>query len=398
MNKQNTKNYLTLACVVIFSMMLGSVITILIKGDASKDVLTAQPVVRKNSKKANFDPIYETYEAIMKEYYKEVDSDKLIDGAISGMLESLDDKHTMYFDKKAKEDFDTELTGSYYGIGAQIQLTEEKRVKIVRIFNDTPAEKSGLKVGDIFVKIDGESTEGMDATAVANKLRSSKVKEADIIIERDGEEMEFKVTKENVTLYSVSSEMLDGNIGYIGVSIFGQNTYSQFKEALEKLEKDGSKSLIIDIRGNSGGYLATVAKMLELFLDEDKVLFQMQTNEGTVTYKSSSKEKRDYPIVVLVDENSASASEIMTAAMKEEYGSAIVGKKTYGKGTVQITKDLSNGTMIKYTIEKWLTPSGKNIDGEGIEPDHEVDLSEDYMNDPSDENDSQLQKAIDLLK
>lgn len=401
MNKENVKRYLKLACLVVFSMMIGSIITILVKNDSTVE---KSPIVKKSIKNPNyseFDPLYETYDTIMSEYYKEVDSSTLIDGALNGMLGALDDKHTMYFNKKEKEDFDTELSGTYYGIGAQIQLTQEKRVKIIKIFDDAPAAKAGLKVGDIFVNIDGESTEGMDATDVANKLRSDKVKTAKIIIDRDGKELEFNVKKENVTMFSVSSEMLkqnDKNIGYISVSIFGQKTYYQFYDALNKLENDNMDSLIIDLRGNTGGYLSTVTNMLELFVEKDKVLYQMQTNEGTDEYKSQTKQNKDYKIILLIDDGSASASEIMAAAMKEDYGAILVGKTTYGKGTVQTTKDLSNGTMIKYTIEKWLTPSGNNIDGEGITPDYEVDLSDEYENNPTKENDSQLQKALELLK
>lgn len=401
MNKENVKRYLKLACLVVFSMMIGSIITILVKNDSTVE---KSPIVKKSIKNPNyseFDPLYETYDTIMSEYYKEVDSSTLIDGALNGMLGALDDKHTMYFNKKEKEDFDTELSGTYYGIGAQIQLTQEKRVKIIKIFDDAPAAKAGLKVGDIFVNIDGESTEGMDATDVANKLRSDKVKTAKIIIDRDGKELEFNVKKENVTMFSVSSEMLkqnDKNIGYISVSIFGQKTYYQFYDALNKLENDNMDSLIIDLRGNTGGYLSTVTNMLELFVEKDKVLYQMQTNEGTDEYKSQTKQNKNYKIILLIDDGSASASEIMAAAMKEDYGAILVGKTTYGKGTVQTTKDLSNGTMIKYTIEKWLTPSGNNIDGEGITPDYEVDLSDEYENNPTKENDSQLQKALELLK
>ena len=337
----------------------------------------------------------------MKEYYQEVDSKTLIDGALSGMMDSLGDKHTTYFNKSEKEEFDTELSGTYYGIGAQIQLISENNVKIVKIFDDSPAEKAGLKVGDIFVSIDGKSTDGMDASDVANKLRSKEASKATIIVNRNGEEKKFEVKKANVTMFSVSSEMLNANnknIGYINVSIFGEKTYYQFYDALIKLEKNDMDSLIIDLRGNTGGYLSTVTNMLNLFVGNKKVLYQIQTNEGTTEYKSSTTSNRKYKIILLVDGQSASASEIMAAAMKEDYDAILVGKNTYGKGTVQTTKDLSNNTMIKYTIEKWLTPSGKNIDGEGIAPDYEIDLPEEYSNNPTKENDAQLQKAIELLK
>lgn len=398
MTKEQVRKYLRLAILSVVSMIIGSVITILIKDNSVCDTDTK---VKRNSNYSEFEPLYEAYDAIMDDYYKEVSSKKLIDGALDGMMKSLGDKHTSYLNKKEKENFDTELSGTYYGVGAQIQLTSENKVKIVKIFDGSPADKSGLKVGDEFVSIDGKSTEGMNASDVANKLRSEKASKAKIVVTRDGEEIEFTVKKENVTMLSVSSEMInedDKNIGYINVSIFGQKTYYQFSEALTKLESGNMESLIIDLRGNSGGYLTTVSNMLELFVDRGKVLYKMQTNDGITEFKSNSKNEINYKIILLVDENSASASEIMAAAMKEDCGAVLVGKTTYGKGTVQTTKDLSNNAMIKYTIEKWLTPSGNNIDGEGIKPDYEVDLGEDYANNPIRENDAQLQYALDLLK
>ena len=397
MEKERIKKYLRLASVVVFSMMIGSVITILIKNDGS---YINKNVSKSNNKYSEFNSLYEAYETIMNEYYNEVDSKKLLDGAKNGMLSALEDQHTSYFDKEETEDFNTELSGTYYGIGAQIQLVEENKVQIIKIFDGSPAEKSGLKVGDVFVKIDGKSTDGLDASGVANILRSDKVKKSTLVINRDGEEKEIKITKANVTLFSVSSEMIDEDekIGYISVSLFSKNTYSQFKEAVEKLEKDEMKSLIIDLRGNTGGYLSTVTDMLELYIDKGKILYKMQTNEGTTEYKSQKNNNRNYKVIILIDNESASASEIMSAAMKENYGAELVGKTTFGKGTVQTTKKLSDGTMIKYTIEKWLTPSGNNIDGEGIKPDYDIDLPEDFNNNPTMDNDTQIQKAFELLK
>lgn len=397
----NAKKYIKLAILAVVSMIIGSVITIAIKDfDVAKDNTNKTEVSYSKTKKG-FDSLYETYDTIMSEYYKDVDSDKLIEGAINGMLESLDDEHTMYFDKKSKEEFDSELSGNYYGIGAQIQLTSDETIKITKVFDDSPAKKAGLKEEDVFVSVDGTSVKGKNATEVANMLKSDSVKTSTIVVKRNDEELTFKVTKENITLFSVSSEMLDNNgknVGYLSVSIFGQKTYSQFKDALTKLEKQDMDSLIIDLRGNTGGYLSTVTNMLEEFIDKGNVIYQIQSSSGVKQYKTVKASEKKYKIVVLIDGGSASASEIMSAAMKEVYGATLVGQTTYGKGTVQTTKNLSNGSMIKYTIEKWLTPSGKNIDKEGIKPDYEVELGDSYKNNPTKENDAQLQKALDLLK
>ena len=397
----NAKKYIKLAILTVVSMIIGSVITIAIKDFDVAKVNTNKTEVSYSKTKKGFDSLYETYDTIMSEYYKDVDSDKLIEGAINGMLESLDDEHTMYFDKKSKEEFDSELSGNYYGIGAQIQLTSDETIKITKVFDDSPAKKAGLKEEDVFVSVDGTSVKGKSATEVANMLKSDSVKTSTIVVKRNDKELTFKVTKENITLFSVSSEMLDNNgknVGYLSVSIFGQKTYSQFKDALTKLEKQDMDSLIIDLRGNTGGYLSTVTNMLEEFIDKGNVIYQIQSSSGVKQYKTVKASEKKYKIVVLIDGGSASASEIMSAAMKEVYGATLVGQTTYGKGTVQTTRDLSNGSMIKYTIEKWLTPSGKNIDKEGIKPDYEVELGDSYKNNPTKENDVQLQKALDLLK
>lgn len=397
----NAKKYIKLAILAVVSMIIGSIITIAIKDFDVAKVNTNKTEVSYSKTKKGFDSLYETYDTIMSEYYKDVDSDKLIEGAINGMLESLDDEHTMYFDKKSKEEFDSELSGNYYGIGAQIQLTSDETTKITKVFDDSPAKKAGLKEEDVFVSVDGTSVKGKSATEVANMLKSDSVKTSTIVVKRNDKELTFKVTKENITLFSVSSEMLDNNgknVGYLSVNIFGQKTYSQFKDALTKLEKQDMDSLIIDLRGNTGGYLSTVTNMLEEFIDKGNVIYQIQSSSGVKQYKTVKASEKKYKIVVLIDGGSASASEIMSAAMKEVYGATLVGQTTYGKGTVQTTKNLSNGSMIKYTIEKWLTPSGKNIDKEGIKPDYEVELGDSYKNNPTKENDAQLQKALDLLK
>ena len=393
---KNIKENIRLAIIIVISMIIGSVFTMFIKGNNNSVNYSYSSKDRKE-----FNSLYETYDTIMKDYYKNVDSNTLIEGAINGMLGSLNDEHTMYFDKKSKEAFDSELSGNYYGIGAQIQLTGEGTIKITKVFNDSPAEKAGLKAEDVFVSVDGVSVEGKSATEVANMLKSSTVKTSKIVIKREGNEISFDVTKENITLFSVSSEMLKNNnknIGYLSVSIFGQKTYSQFKDALSKLESQDMDSLIIDLRGNTGGYLYTVTNMLEEFVGKGNIMYQIQSSSGVKKYKSSKETSRKYKIVILVDENSASASEIMAASMKENYGAILVGKTTYGKGTVQTTKNLSNGSMIKYTIEKWLTPNGKNIDKEGITPDYDVNIGDSYSNSPTKENDMQLKKALDLLK
>lgn len=386
--KDKSKILIKYTLISLISMIIGSLLMFFIKDNGNN-------LVRSDKK---FELLDQTYNTIKKEYYKDIDDEKLVEGAINGMLGALDDPHTMYFTKEEKEEFDTELSGTYYGIGAEIANTSDGKVIIKKVFDKSPAKKAGLKANDIFVSIDGEKTDGKNVSEVAKNLRSNSKETTTVIVNRDGKELSFKITKENVTLYSVSSDMLENDIGYIAVSIFGQNTYSEFMDAINDLESKNLKSLIIDLRGNNGGYLTTVSDMLSLFLDSDKVIYQMQTKEGTKKYYSTKSGSKNYKVIILVDGESASASEIMASAMKEQYNSILVGTKTYGKGTVQITKDLSNGGMIKYTIQNWLTPNGNSIEKVGITPDYEIELSKEYINNPSIETDNQLQKAIELLK
>lgn len=393
---EKIRKNIRLLIIVVISMMFGSIITIFLKDSNIKSVKKVS-----STEYSEFEPLYEAYDHIKNEYYKNIDTTTLVDGAIDGMLNSIGDKHTMYFDKESKKEFEQELSGTYYGIGAEIQLNSDKTVSIRKIFNDSPAAKAGLKVNDIFVSIDGKSTDGKNASDVANMLKSSTVKKSTVVIKRNGEEKSYKIEKENITLFSVSSNMINSDnkkIGYISVSLFGQKTYSQFYNALSDLEKENMSSLIIDLRGNSGGYLTTVTQMLSIFMDKDTVIYKMKTKNKIVDYNSLMAGKKDYKVVILVDENSASASEIMASSMKEKYGAILVGKTTYGKGTVQSTANLSDGTMIKYTIQEWLTPNGNSINGKGIKPDYEVDLSEEYKNNPTNDNDNQLQKAVEILK
>ena len=384
-NKEN--KILKYMIVSIFSMIIGSIVTYFCSNNTF--------IEKRDSK---FDMLYKTYDIIKNDYYKDVKDEVLVEGAINGMMSSLGDPHSVYFNKKAKEEFDTELTGSYYGIGAEITSTNDGKAVIKKVFDKSPAKTAGLKENDVFVSIDGESVEGKSISDIANTLRSEKKEKSIIVVNRDGKELSFEVTKANVTLFSVSSEMLDNNIGYISVNIFGQNTYDEFTKALNDLEKENMKSLIIDLRGNNGGYLTTVTNMLSIFLDKDKVIYQMQTKTGKKKYYSIKNDSKTYKVVILIDNESASASEIMASAMSEQYGATLVGEKSYGKGTVQITKDLKNGGMIKYTIQNWLTSKGKSIEKNGIKPDYEIKLNDEYANNPTKENDNQLQKAIDLLK
>ena len=386
--------------IIIFSIV--SLLVGILLGTGLSFVLfnvEGKKIVKVDSSKysTKFDSLYETYEILKNEYYKELDDDELIRGAINGMIDSIGDEHSMAFTDEERKNFETSLSGSYYGIGAQVTKVEEDTV-VTKVFDNSPAEKTGLKIGDVISVIDGESVKGSSLEDVVSKLKSKDNKISNVIINRDGNDIEVKIEKGVIELPSVSTEMFDDHIGYIYISVFGENTDEDFAKALSSLKDLGMDKLIIDLRDNSGGYLGTVTNMISEFVDEDTVIYQIKNKDKITKYNAINKYKLDYPVVILVNENSASASEIFSSALKEQYGAKIVGTRTYGKGTVQRTKELSNGTLIKWTIEEWLTSNGNSIEKEGITPDYEIDLSEEYFNDISYEKDNQLEKALELLR
>ncbi len=378
--------------------ILFSLLGVLIGASTVYLLLGNNKTIIKTGYDSKFEPVFEAYETIKNEYYKDIDDSKLIDGMINGIMLATEDKHTMFFNKEQTNDFLTDLSGSYYGIGAQIYQTDDEYVTISRVFKKSPAEKAGLQIGDKFVSIDGESMKGKTPTEVSTILRSSESSKATIVIKRGEEEKTIEVEKSVVEIDSVYSEKLDNNIGYIEINTFSSLTDDQFTEALYGLENEGINSLIIDLRGNGGGYLSTVTNIISRFVDRKTPIYQIKNRNNIEKAYSLNDNKLNYKVVILIDENSASASEIMCSALQEQYGAILVGKTTYGKGTVQEMRPLSNKTMFKFTTEEWLTSKGNSINDVGVKPDYEVDLGEEYFNNPIDENDAQLQKAIELLK
>lgn len=395
MKKDNnkTKNIIKNMVFLLVGIIIGTGLCFILYNYGDSKMLKAS-VTSTNNK---FDSLYEAYNTLKNDYYRDLDDEKLIEGAIDGMLNATEDEHTMFFNKSEKEEFQTNLTGTYYGIGAQVAKVEEDSI-VTRIFDNSPAEKAGLKPGDIFISVDGENVKGIELEDLVSKLKSDKNKIATVLVNRDGEEIEIKIEKSIVEIPSISTEMLDDNIGYMYISIFGMNTDDEFDKALNELKEKGMEKLIIDLRDNSGGYLSTVTNMISKFVDKNTVIYQIKDKNKITKYTALNNETLNYKTVILVNENSASASEIMTSALQEQYGATIVGTKTYGKGTVQQTKDLSNGTLIKYTIEEWLTSNGKSIEKDGVTPDVEIELNEEYFNTYEKKDDNQLGKAIELLK
>lgn len=332
-----------------------------------------------------------TYSNIINNYYDEIDKEKMIDSAINGMLNYLGDNYTTYLTKEQREDLEERLSGSYYGIGVTYNGTE-----IVDVTKNGPAEAAGLKAGDKFISVGGTDVREV-SNAIKALIQDAKGKTISIVVERDGEQLTFDVKVESIPS-SVRYELLENKIGYMKIDIFSEPLTTQVEKALSDLESKGMEKLIIDLRDNSGGYLDSAETTASLFLKEGKLIYSLEDKNEKEDYYDKTQTSRDYPIVILINEKSASSSEILAAALKDSYGAVLVGEKSYGKGKVQQTIKLDDGSMAKYTSAKWLRPTGECIDEIGLTPDYEVSLTYETNEDGQQTViDTQLNKAIEVI-
>lgn len=324
-----------------------------------------------------FKKLVEAYSIIKGSFYdkESLDPNLLVEGAINGMIDVLKDPYTSYMDAEEMAQFEESLGSSFEGIGTEVMM-QNNRVTVVSPFKDSPAEKAGLKPNDQIITVDGENIEGMDLHEAVKKIRGPKGTKVKLGILRPGltEPITIVVTRDTIPLESVYSQAFDVNgvkIGKIQISSFSENTAERFFEEFNSLKREGIKGLVIDVRGNPGGYLEAVVGIAEELVPHKGIILQVEDREGKRVKYKSENEGDGFPIAVLIDEGSASASEILAAALKSA-GYPLVGKTTFGKGTVQVPKNLKDGGSIKITIAKWLTPEGNWIHEKGVEPTLEV--------------------------
>ncbi|MBD8071457.1 S41 family peptidase [Bacillus sp. PS06] len=321
----------------------------------------------------HFDKIQNAYELIQGRYVEEVEDEQLIEGAIKGMMDTLGDPYSVYMDKDTATQFTESLDSSFEGIGAEVSMVEGK-VTIVAPFKDSPAEKAGLKPNDQIIKIDGESIEGLDLYEAVLKIRGEKGTTVKLDVMRPGVNnvMNIDVVRDEIpieTVYSSVKEYDGKKVGYIEITSFAENTAADFKTQLDELEQGGIDGLILDVRGNPGGLLDSVEQILKELVTKEKPYVQIEQRDGNKQrFFSNLEQKKDYPITVLINEGSASASEILAGALKEAGGYEIVGDTSFGKGTVQQAVPMQDGSNIKLTMYKWLTPDGNWIHEKGVEP------------------------------
>lgn len=334
------------------------------------------------------------YSNIVNNYYEDVDKEKMLDSALNAMLNYLGDNYTTYLTDEQRKALEESLQGTYQGIGVEIN---KDRV-ITKVTKNGPAEAAGLQAGDKFMSIDGTKLNDTDGNAVGLLIRGTDKKAVDIVVDRNGEELTFNVKISPIEEPAIVYGMQENNIGYIQISKFSRPLTSQMENALKELEANGMEKLIIDLRNNTGGYLDSAETTASLFLKKGKLIYSLEDKNSKEDYYDQTETSRDYPIVVLINNNSASSAEILAAALKDSYGAVLVGQTSYGKGKVQQTYDMKDGSMAKFTSARWLRPTGDCIDKKGIKPDFEVAQTT-QTNENGEEIiiDTQLVKALEVI-
>jgi len=325
------------------------------------------------SDNAHFAKIESVYQYIDSKYFKKVDDETLTNGAIKGMLEALNDPFSDYMDPKTASEFTQSLSSSFEGIGAEVQLVNGI-VTIVSPIKGSPADKAGLRPHDQILKVNGKSLDGMSLSEAVSLIKGKKGTVAHLVVKRQGAThlLEFDIVRDKIpltTVYTKTFKQENKNLGYIQITSVGENTDKEFSKALEKLEDEHIDGLIIDVRGNPGGYLDKVENILNMIISSQKPIVQIEDRNGErIPAYSNLKAKKPYPIVGLIDGGSASAAEILAAALNEAGGYPLVGVKSFGKGTVQQAVTFPDKSELKLTMAKWLTPDGNWIHKKGIKP------------------------------
>ncbi|MFA5359424.1 MAG: S41 family peptidase [Patescibacteria group bacterium] len=352
----------------------------------------------KLTQDVDFNLFWNVWDLLKKDY---VDQDKLDDktmfyGALKGLVESTGDPYTIFMEPKMAKEFSDDLAGTFEGIGAELGK-RNNIITIIAPLADMPAEKVGLKSGDQIYAVNGESTAGLTIDEVVNKIRGPKGTEVVLTIFRDGfdKTKDFKIIRQTIIVKSVKTEMTQDKIFVITINNFNDDTSELFKKAAAEALEKNPKGIILDLRNNPGGYLETAIDVASEWIDEGVIVTEQFDSEKKNDYSHRGLARlKDFPTVVLVNQGSASASEIVSGALKDYGKATIVGMKTFGKGSVQTLEDMSDGSSVKITVAKWLTPKGYNINDQGIAPDVEVDLTTEEYNQ---NKDPQMDKALEIL-
>ena len=387
-SKKNQYNFMEVVAIMIittiFGMFLGGILMYR-KGSLNMGI------------KKELNEFLDTYTEILNEYYEEIPENELLEAGVKGMIGYLGDPYSVYMDKDTSVAFNEKINGEYVGIGTEIIQYSDGKIEFNDVYEDGPAYEAGIRVKDILIKVDDTDISDKTLSEVSSLVKGKSGSKVKITVLRDDEEKTFEVKRKSIDITSVTSDIIeykDSKVGLLTISLFAANTNLQFEKELKELENKKIDSLIIDVRGNSGGYLNVVSDILSHFIKKGEMLYQLKTKDKIEKIYDKTEDKRNYKVAVLVNGGSASASELLASCMKDTYKAYTVGTVTYGKSKVQKTQDLSNGATIKFTFQEWLMPSGESVGGKGMEPEYVVPYE---ASDTEHEYDSQMQKALDLL-
>ncbi len=385
---------ITLIC--LFVTLIGKIINGTLVSSFLKGVAGDQTSLVTEDVKEKLDVLQS---AIGYYYLDEANEDDLRDGLYKGLLEGLDDPYSVYYTEEEYNEMMESSEGVYYGIGAYLQQDAETlEIKVVKPIPGTPAEEAGILPDDILKEVDGEDISQEDINVVVSKIKGAEGTKVLLAVQRVGEDglVQFEITRRRVEAVTVEYEMLENRIGYISIMEFDDITRNQFQAAFDDLQEQGMKSLILDLRDNPGGNLDVVVDIADVLLPKGLVVYTEDKYGNREEFTTDAEHYFDKPLVVLINGNSASASEILAGAVKDYKSGTLLGTKTYGKGIVQQIVPLGDGTGVKLTVSKYYTPNGQNIHGIGIEPDETLEF--DYDAYEENQTDNQLDRAIELLK
>ncbi|HJF32589.1 MAG TPA: S41 family peptidase [Sporosarcina psychrophila] len=336
------------------------------------EVVSPQKQMVKDRKE--FEKLYNAYDEMKVNYFEDIDETAIIDGAINGMIDALGDPYSDYLNQKEAKQLNESISSSFEGIGAEIQEANGY-ISVVSPIKNSPAERAGLLPNDIIIAVNDESIRGMSSSEAVLLIRGEKGTTVTLSIKRGEavEPVDVKIKRDVIPIETVYAEMLDDGIAHIHITSFSEGTYDELLVALDEMEAEGMKGLVVDVRQNPGGRLDTAIDISDLFVENGKNIFQFEgKGEKAEVITAAGGRKVEVPVALVIDDGSASASEILAGALKESAGVPLIGVKTFGKGTVQTPKDLVDGSNLKLTTAKWLTPNGNWIHKKGIEPDIKV--------------------------
>lgn len=395
MNKKTKGfNLIWVLCIITITSIISALATGVIIYNNNK--VTNKVTYNDLANDKSLNEFLQVYANITSDYYKDINKEEMLEKAIAAMMNYLGDDYSSYMDIEETNQLMQQLAGEYTGIGVSINNNDKT---ITKVYDDTPASKSGIKSGDVIIGFNNNDVTNLSATEIVEKIKNTKGNFT-LKLKRGEETVNITLKNEKIISPNIEYNLLENtNIGYVYIEAFSKTLNKQMQKALKELETKNMSSLIIDLRNNTGGFLDAAGDVASLFLEKGKRIYSLDYKDKITNYDDTTSEHRNYKIVVLVNGNTASASEILAAALKESYGAIIVGEQTFGKGRVQQVVDLNDGSKVKYTSAYWQTPNGNCIDEVGLKPDFSInnETIKDEKGNITEVIDKQLQKGIELL-